>query len=171
MKRIVVMSDSHGAQDLLHHLVQAVWRQYPGQVDAYVHCGDGVRDFADLTGELFQHDPRAQFHSVKGNCDFGADEPEDDMFEMEGLRIFVCHGHRYRVKMGVGLLTYAAAERDCTVALYGHTHFSSEDTVSGVTMFNPGAACTGSIGLVEVDAGCALFHRLRLDERGQLKRA
>ncbi len=169
MKRIVVMSDSHGAQDLLHHLVQAVWRQYPGQVDAYVHCGDGARDFADLTGALFQHDPHAQFHSVKGNCDFGADVSEDELLEMEGLRIFVCHGHRYRVKMGTGLLVYAAAERDCTVALYGHTHFASEDAVGGVTTFNPGAACTGSIGLMEVSDGGAMFRRMQLDEQGKLK--
>lgn len=171
MKRIVVMSDSHGAQDTLRRLIHAVWRQYPGQVDAYVHCGDGARDFAELTGELFQHDPRAQFHSVEGNCDFGADVSEDDLLEMEGLRIFVCHGHRYRVKMGLTLLAYAAAERACAVALYGHTHVPAEDTAGGVTMLNPGAACTGCIGLVEISDGRAAFRRLKMDENGRLKEA
>ena len=168
MSRILVMSDSHGETEGLRKAIQQVWRQFPGPIDAYVHCGDGAWSFRGLTGELFYHDPKAQFHVVKGNCDFGADVADDDTFELGGWRIFVCHGHRYRVKMGLTLLAYAAAERQCALALYGHTHIPAEDTSGGVTMLNPGAVEDGRIGLLELEEGRMVFHRLQMNRMGEL---
>lgn len=171
MKRMIVMSDSHGERETLCRLVQQAWAQCPGQVDAYIHCGDGARDFADLKEMLLAHDPEAQLHMVKGNCDTETDVPDEAQFELEGLRIMICHGQAYRVRLCKMFLRHAAARRGCAVALYGHTHVPAETSTGRVTMFNPGAAKLGCIGLMEVNDGRATFHRLQLDECGKFKEA
>lgn len=163
MKCCVVMSDSHGDLDRLRRLLQAIWEQYPGTIDAYIHCGDGARDFETIRDECFYHDPRAQFYCVRGNCDLGEDVPEDALVTLEGVSMYVCHGHRYRVRMGTMLLAHAASKRGCTLALYGHTHRSSEKQSGGVTMVNPGSAADGCMMLVQIDGDAVTINRLHME--------
>ena len=52
-------------------------------------------------------------------------------------------GHRYNVDWGVDSLVYAAQERDCQLALYGHTHRPDSQEIGGVKVVNPGTAGKG----------------------------
>lgn len=164
MTRALVMSDSHGSAAQLERMVQAMWRRYPDGFQAYIHCGDGARDFECLRGLIAAKDPRAMLVLVRGNNDWGSDLNDDTVVTLGGMRVFVCHGHRYRVKTGLLSLEYAAAERRCPIALYGHTHVADAEAAGGVSMFNPGAVMNGRIGVLEIDGGVAGFQFFALQE-------
>ncbi len=155
MMRALVMSDSHGCGSILRRGIEWAW-QCVGKapIDAYIYCGDGVEDFQELESLLFAHDPRAQFHVVRGNRDDSSPEaPYEDVFSFGGANILVCHGQLYHVKSGLMYLEYAAREKNCTIALYGHTHVPSVEEAGGVTLINPGSARDRRIGLLEVKDG------------------
>lgn len=165
MTRALVMSDSHGSTSSLRRLIEFAWQRIGKEkIDAYIHLGDGTEDYEELESMMFHHDPRAQFHRVRGNRDFEAGEvPYEDMFELGGANIFACHGQLYRVKSSLMYLEYAAAERGCTIALYGHTHVPSVKREGGVTLINPGCARDGHIGILEITDGVPAFTPLYLD--------
>ena len=78
-------------------------------------------------------------YQCAGNCDFFAPLPEEGVVEIEGLRIFYCHGHKYRVKSDLQGLAQAAKARDCDIAFFGHTHKALICEMDGVTLINPGS--------------------------------
>ncbi len=128
MKKLVVLSDSHGRKKSVE-LVQSLFEEN----DYIVHLGDGSSDLR----ETFSRFPEKTY-ICKGNCDlfYGEDE---FVLEVERLRILCCHGHKYGVKSNLYRLAERAKEKDCTVALYGHTHRAACDVVDGITCINPGS--------------------------------
>lgn len=134
MKTFVVISDTHGD-----------WRHL-GKIsplfeenDYVVHLGDGVRDMRPYTAQFAD-----KFYLIQGNNDFSS-ALKECVIKAEGHRIFCCHGHRYGVKRGLDALVDAAKERDCDVALYGHTHTAEVLEKDGVLCINPGAL-SGFVG-------------------------
>ena len=81
MKKIVVMSDSHG-----YHAMIDLVRELEPDGDCYVHCGDSEAETYDMQDWL----------CVKGNNDWYSDFPEHIRFKVEDLNFYVCHGHRDR---------------------------------------------------------------------------
>jgi len=127
--KLAVFSDSHGyAQKML----DAIERCRP---DAVVHLGDGERD-VPLISERF---PGLPLHAVCGNCDFRSTRPESQLFEVNGVKIFITHGHLYGVKSTRATLLEAAARRGASVAMYGHTHIAQLVQTDGFTLLNPGS--------------------------------
>lgn len=129
MKRLVVVSDSHGNKKGLDELLPIISENH-----YFVHLGDGI---ADLGRVLEKEEKKTVF--CRGNCDFFANVADEGVLELENIKIFYCHGHKYGVKSGLGLLAKAAKERGCAVALYGHTHIPKVDEIDGVTLINPGS--------------------------------
>ena len=128
MKKIIVVSDSHGngkGIDALRALV--------AENDLFVHLGDGMQDIRSLRAEFPE-----KVYFCNGNCDFFSSYPAEGILEVEGVRIFYCHGHRYGVKSGLEELARCAKARDCDIALYGHTHEGKISEIDGVTLINPG---------------------------------
>ena len=74
----------------------------------------------------------------RGNCDFFPALPEGEL-EAEGVKIFFCHGLKYRVKSDLSELAREAKRRGCRVALYGHTHRALICEEEGVLLVNPGS--------------------------------
>ncbi len=133
MKKLIVISDTHGSIKAVESLLPLV-----AENDYIVHLGDGV---GDLRVVARAYPEKAFFCS--GNCDFLAPYPEEGVLEIERIRIFYCHGHKYGVKRGdLRALAEAAKTRDCTVALYGHTHAADISQIDGVTLINPGSLRT-----------------------------
>ena len=64
--------------------------------DYVFHLGDHDTD-AELISREFQLLPVAM---VRGNCDGWSDSPENLTPVLDGVRFFLCHGHRY----GVGVV-------------------------------------------------------------------
>ncbi len=128
MKKLIVMSDTHGSGKGVSQILPLVHEN-----DYVVHLGDGVGDVRELTKEYPD-----KVYVCAGNCDFFSPLPEEGVLEVERVRIFYCHGHKYGVKRHLYALAQAAKEHDCDVALYGHTHIARIDKIDGVTLINPG---------------------------------
>jgi putative phosphoesterase len=85
--------------------------------DVVLHLGDHAADAQEMA--YYLHVPVI---AVRGNCD-GADGeiPLERILEYHSLRIFMTHGHGYRVKSDRRYLAAKAKKENCTLALYGHT--------------------------------------------------
>lgn len=165
MMRALILSDSHGMGSNLMQLFDKAWQAIgPGPVDAYIHCGDGASDMERVRDLLSEHDPKAAIYCVRGNCDFGSDVPAEQLLTLGGMRILVCHGHRYHVKTDLIYLSMAARERGCQLALYGHTHIPDEE-FGQVMMVNPGSAADGRMALLEIKDGVPKVRMLNLEGR------
>lgn len=128
MKKIVVISDTHGNRAAIEKL-NGVF----AESDLIIHLGDTSSDGSRI---------RANFPDktilINGNCDLPRLGEDEKIIEVEGVKIFACHGDRYKVKGGVSHLTERAAEQGAQIALYGHTHKACELEVNGVCTLNPG---------------------------------
>ena len=129
MKKLLIISDTHGALRAVDSMIP-----FLKENDYLIHLGDGAGDLRVLW-DLFPD----QIYQCAGNCDGISPAPEEDVLELEGVRIFYCHGHQYGVKGGLQALANAAKKHDCQVALYGHTHEQMVTEIDGVTLINPGA--------------------------------
>lgn len=140
MKRVIVVSDSHGDVAGLRKAFEQARRH--GHVDAAVFLGDGLDDFETVRQMPFMQDTVC--YAVRGNNDWTSYEQGEIVFEVGGARFYACHGHQRYVKYNLDRLWYAARERGAQVALYGHTHREKIDLEGTVTMINPGAVCERS---------------------------
>ncbi|MBQ4557219.1 MAG: YfcE family phosphodiesterase [Clostridia bacterium] len=134
MENILVLSDIHGRVTHAREVVE----KHP-ECKTVIFLGDGARHIDSLEKSA----PGKTFFAVMGNCDTFLDGiPEKEaVLDIEGHRIFICHGHTRMVKYGLGALLNVAKEKNCDIALYGHTHIAREeyDSESEVYMFNPGS--------------------------------
>lgn len=127
MKTIVILSDTHRNLAPLEKIGRVL-----SECDYIIHLGDMVSDARDLLRDYPQ-----KTYIIAGNNDFWGGESEV-VLDVEGRRIFACHGHRYGVKGGTERLVAAAKERLCDIALYGHTHIPEVREEGGVLLINPG---------------------------------
>ena len=154
--RLLILSDSHGN---LQYMTQAVERLGPTHV---IHLGDHTRDARDLAGRF----PMTPLVSVRGNCDYGDDTPEQRLADYGGVRVLMCHGHRHGVKSGLQRYLLAAKESLADVALFGHTHQAYCEEEGGVWLVNPGS-CGGyapTCAVIDIAAGKPSCRIVRLDE-------
>jgi putative phosphoesterase len=112
MVTAIVLSDTHHNVPLVEKLLPLMQ-----EADLVVHLGDGANDLSRYALSL-----KGKLHRMAGNCDDASFGEREEIIEVEGVRIFACHGHRYGVKQQLVSLTLRAKECNCTVALYGHTH-------------------------------------------------
>lgn len=130
MKKIIVLSDTHGNRRFVEKLFPLF-----AENDYVIHLGDGAADMA----EVYRAFPEKTF-VCQGNCDFVRpvySAPEWEI-EVENCRVFCSHGHKYGVKSGLNEYKTEAKKRNCAIALYGHTHESRITQEDGVTILNPG---------------------------------
>jgi putative phosphoesterase len=129
MKRLIAVSDSHGNAKAIEKLFPLIKENH-----YFVHLGDGLSDISKVLEEFSK---KAYF--CKGNCDFYTGVSDEGILEIENVKIFYCHGHRYGVKGGLSALAQRAKALDCKLALYGHTHQAGITEIDGVTLVNPGS--------------------------------
>ena len=130
MKKLVVISDTHGSRKGIDALSPLI-----AENDYLFHLGDGA---TDIRKEWTEYPDKAYF--CGGNCDYLSALPAEGEVEIERVKVFYCHGHRYGVKSGLGALAAEAKKRGCALALYGHTHRAMIAQIDGVTLVNPGSA-------------------------------
>ena len=106
--------------------------------DYVFFLGDG----AARLGELALH---KNFYAVAGNCD-SLPLPEELTLDIEGVRIFLTHGHSYGVKKDLLSLSLRARELGCGLAFFGHTHCGEVIEEDGVTLVNPGSLAHSLFG-------------------------
>lgn len=133
MKTILAFSDTHGAP--LPSRLLSVARES----DLVFFLGDGLgglRELADHPG----------LYAVKGNCDF-LPSPDELTLDVEGVRVFLTHGHLYGVKTDLLNLSLRAEELGCSLAFFGHTHIAETVPRGGLTLINPGSAARPAYGV------------------------
>lgn len=142
MTRIAVASDSHGGMVHLERFAQICRAEGYDQI---YHLGDVLEDARWLARKL-----DIPVTSVAGNCDFYAHHPREARLTVEGKRLLLVHGDRFRVKYGCDALSYYAEENAMDAALFGHTHRPFAGYVGRALLINPGALRDGSYCELEI---------------------
>lgn len=157
MTRIGVVSDSHGGMLHLERFAEICRAEHFDQV---FHLGDVLDDARWLEKNL-----EIPVTFVAGNCDFYAHHPREARVTVEGKRLMLLHGDRYRVKLGYDMLSYYAEENAVDAALFGHTHQPFAGYVGRALLINPGALKNGHYCILEVSAGDIVPRILNMDEK------
>ena len=151
MKRILVVSDSHGYGENVEGVLKQV-----GKIDLLIHCGDVERD-EDYIRALVD----CPVHMVAGNCDYYSDLPGTDIFMIEDYKVMVTHGHQFYVHGSTMFLKEYAIENGIDVVMFGHTHRPYIEIGEDVTILNP-----GSIALPRQEGHKKTFLLMEIDDMG-----
>ena len=157
MTRIGVVSDSHGGRLHLERFVEICRAE---NFDLVFHLGDVLEDARWLEKNL-----AIPGTTGAGNRDVYAHHPREARVTVEGKRLLLLHGDRYRVKLGYDMLSYYAEENSMDAALFGHTHQPFAGYVGRALLINPGALKNGHYCILEVRAGDIVPRILNMDEQ------
>ncbi len=134
--KVLIISDIHYAVDTAKRAIDA-----NRDAEYVLFLGDGL----DFMEKISLEYPTIGFISVKGNCDFCFPEiPLSKAVTLGGVKIFMCHGHKFSIKNDFSAVISAASKENADLVLYGHTHRPSKGECifpSGKTavLFNPGS--------------------------------
>lgn len=131
-KKIAVLGDTHNHVEKLAEIFKRQDIQY------FLFTGDYYSDALKLSKEL-----GLEFTGVAGNCDIISGKtglPLEEYIHMGGKRIYLLHGHQYRVKEGLNVLYYRALELEADIVIFGHTHIPFYEKIDNILFLNPGSA-------------------------------
>ena len=150
--RALIISDSHGDTRRFDKAIVAF------EPDVIIHLGDIERDVEYLIA-VYPHIP---LHAVVGNNDPWVRREAEKVIELDGVKVFLTHGHLYGVWDKGFRIAKRAEELGCSVALFGHSHVSVNEVYDGVQTFNPGSISRPregeySAGVMEIENGKVSF--------------
>ena len=151
MKKILVLSDSHSYFDKVLKIFE---KEKP---DIVIGAGDGIKDIEELSYIY----PKAEYYMVKGNCDyFDRSHNEENLFEIDNIKIFLTHGHLYGVKRSLSSIKEIGKKLNVSLIVFGHTHKPYIEKDGDITLFNPGATEDGRYGIIIFEKGnIELIHK------------
>ena len=80
--------------------------------------------------------------------------------EINGVKIFLTHGHLYDVKRGLSSIKEIGKKLNASLVVFGHTHKPYIEKDEDMTLFNPGATEDGRYGIIILENGnIDLFHK------------
>lgn len=144
--RILVFSDTHGriteAENVIKNMVG---------VDAVIHCGDHLSDAERIAADF----PEIKIYGVCGNCDANRSKPYI-VEEFEGKKIFITHGHLYKVKSETDCeyktLREEGLRLGADAVVFGHTHIPYNMDWGNMVVLNPGSIKSlGTYGVIEIE--------------------
>ena len=143
---LLVFSDSHGTT---YGMDEAIEKEEV--INGIIFCGDVAADATYLRKRY----PNIPICAVCGNNDYFCDDPYVRMPTYDGIKMYVTHGHKERVKSGFSTLLFLAKQNECSVCLFGHTHQALVETVDGITLINPGSfrSSNGTYAKLEITDG------------------
>lgn len=139
--RVAVFSDTHGSLESLPAALKKL-----GEVDAFLHLGDFSSDAQAIANVL-----NVPYYAVRGNCDVLPKHPGENVVELDGVRLLLVHGDRFR---DVYSLALRAEEQHCKAVLFGHTHQPLLTAQGEILIINPGSLSRPMHGS---RASCALL--------------
>ncbi len=126
--RILIVSDTHGKHGNLDEVLEK-----EGKIDLFIHAGDVEEEYyIDAVLDC----PK---HVVAGNNDYFTQLPKEKEFYIGEYKIFLTHGHNYRLYTGTQYLKQAAQQRGVDIVIYGHTHRPCIENDGGLMVLNPGS--------------------------------
>ncbi|MDO5089110.1 MAG: metallophosphoesterase [Leptotrichiaceae bacterium] len=128
--KILICSDSHTR---LEYFQKAIEKENPELV---IFAGDHSTDAIDMS---LVYD-KIPFRIVRGNTDYYDRETKDtEIFEINGKKILLTHGHLFGVKGNLNELEKKALSENADICIYGHTHIEYMKEKDGIIYLNPGA--------------------------------
>ena len=128
MKNIIVISDTHGRRPDS----EVLWEAFDN-ADYIFHLGDGANEIRKLKSIY-----RDKLIYVYGNCDCILSELEKTI-DIEGVKFFLTHGHKYKVKTNDIFLQLRGEELGVDCCMYGHTHIPQISEFGKLKLINPGS--------------------------------
>lgn len=158
MTRILVTSDTHGYYAPISDFILS-----RNDIDLIIHAGDGVDDVISIGYET-----QVPYYVVRGNNDYYTNEAYDKIIEIDGVKIFLTHGHNYGVYGGSDQVLEKARDYNCQIAIHGHTHIYKNEEIEGITVLNPGSVSlprdnNPGFMLMDIEDGNISLERVRLD--------
>lgn len=150
--KILIVSDTHRKNDNYFKLVERV---HP---DMVIHCGDSEGSEYALSQAA-----GCPVQIVMGNNDFFCDLPRELEFTVEGLRIWVTHGHNYYVSMNLETIKNEARHRGVDVVMFGHTHRPYLEESDDLVVLNP-----GSLSYPRQEGRKATYAMMEIDKQGKV---
>jgi len=114
--RILICSDSHGNNELLDKII----KDNPN-IDYYLHAGDSESSELSIM----------PFLSVKGNCDYFTDAPEQRIIATPYGKLLM----RHEPYLPSGIVS----KENIKIFIHGHTHRKRNDKVGNLLIINPGS--------------------------------
>lgn len=142
VKKIVVISDNHGDDHVLKHILTLE------KADYYIHCGDS---------ETHQESLLAPYIPVKGNNDWFISLPSMKKIVIEEVPILIMHGERLGYFNREIKMQHLLQEHHCLLLISGHTHIPLSIQEGAYVYFNPGSTSlprggsTPSYGVIYID--------------------
>lgn len=155
-KKILVVSDNHRKLDALFKVIDS-----NPDIAFFLHLGDSEGTEEEIRARL----PKGcESYFVQGNNDFFAYLPKEAELRLGKEKLFLAHGHLYSVNMDLQRLAEEARDRNCSMAVFGHTHKPCSRVVNGVHCFNP-----GSIAYPRQEDRRPSYGLFYLDKKGNLR--
>ena len=143
----MIFSDTHGDINRCLDIIEKA-----DSVSAIFHAGDYTGDAEDLESIY----PNIPIYYVKGNNDYFSKAPSHMLVTIDGVKIFITHGHEQNVKYEYEFMTLrkAAEKYDPDLIIFGHTHIPYTDYKGKATLLNPGSIrYTGTYAEAEIENG------------------
>ena len=132
--KLLLMSDSHQN----YSAVRDVVTRHRYEVDAFVHLGDGIREFLDVMKDM----DCSNYYFIAGNNEEGTiycQSPDYKIITIDEHRILITHGNKYENKLDLLGVAHIASMNNAEIALCGHTHVAEDEMIHGIRVINPGA--------------------------------
>ena len=152
--KVLIISDTHGKDEKLNKvLIQE------NDLDLLIHLGDiqGSEDYIEAVAPC-------PVEMVSGNNDFFSDLDRERVIRVGGKRIFLTHGHYLYVSSGTSRLKAMAADKQCTIAMVGHTHKPMINLEDDVWVINP-----GSLSYPRQEGKLCTYIIMTVDEAGKFE--
>jgi putative phosphoesterase len=124
-----ITSDTHGYRGRIRECASDLQ-----QCDYILHAGDFYEDSQYIAAYT-----NRRVIAVVGNCDHMVSGPVEETVVLGGKKIYLTHGHLYKVKQGTTLLARKAKSLKSDIVVYGHTHSPRVFEEDGILFINPGS--------------------------------
>ena len=152
--KVFIVSDTHGQHGNLDRALEQL-----GKIDVFIHLGD-VGDGLEYLDAIID----CEKYIIGGNNDFFAPIPRELEFLLGTKKVFITHGHKYLRGLDVKGIVEAGRSRKADIVMFGHTHMPYLETLSGLTILNP-----GSISLPRQRGREASFMMMEIKADGEVK--
>ena len=145
--KLLITSDVHGSKERLEEVI----RKHKN-IDYHLNAGDICLD--PIVYEKYH------IILVKGNNDFFSSEPLFRILDLNGVKIYLTHGHKEHVKYGLEKLLLNAQIHEANLVIFGHTHQKYLKIDPQITILNPGALGDYHKSYAIYDEGQITFYTL-----------
>lgn len=152
--KVLIVSDTHRNNENFNEALSI-----EKDVDMLIHCGD-VEGSEYYYSEVID----GPVYMVAGNNDFFSELEMEEEFNIGNLKVFLTHGHYYRVNMGIDMLYEEAKARGADIVMFGHIHRPMIECIGGIWVINP-----GSISYPRQPGRDKTYIIMNIDENGEPK--